>query len=76
MKHISDPATIAAVLAYCDARPMPCWAIHTPPTSTIGGFSCRLVRIEGDHTEVEIASGDRLTVPLAEICLRVAPAAA
>lgn len=72
MDEIADPAMIAAVLAYCDARPMPCWAIHTPPESTIGGFSCRLAWIDGDHAVVEIANGDKRMVPMAEIHLRAA----
>jgi hypothetical protein len=72
MDNITDPAVIAAVLAYCKARPTPCWAIYTPPTSTIGGFSCELVSIDGDQALTRIANGDLRTVPLAEIHLRTA----
>jgi hypothetical protein len=72
MNAITDPAMIAAVLAYCNAGPTPCWAIHTPPASTIGGFSCRLAWIDGDNAVVEIANGDKRTVPLSEIHLRAA----
>jgi hypothetical protein len=70
--RITDPAVIAAVLAYCNARPGPCWAVHTPPESAIGGVSVRLAWIEEDHAVVEIANGDKRTVPMAEIHLRAA----
>lgn len=70
--RITDPAIIAAVLAYCNARPTPCWAIHTPPGSTIGGCSCELMGIDGDRALIEWAGGDRVTVPMAEIHLNAA----
>jgi hypothetical protein len=72
MDRITAPTLIAAMLAYCNAQQRPCWAIHTPPASTIGGFSCRLMRIDGGSAEVEIANGDVQTVLMEELHLRAA----
>jgi hypothetical protein len=69
MGNITDPTVMAAVLAYCKARRIPCWAIHTPPASTIGGFSCELLRIEGETAVTLIANGDRREVLISELHL-------
>jgi hypothetical protein len=70
MGNITDPATMAAVLAYCKARPTPCWAIHTPVESTIGGFSCELLSIDGPKALTRIANGDLREVMVSELHLR------
>lgn len=59
-----------AVLGYCTAHRMQCNVVHTPPESTIGGFSARLVNIIGDTASIEIANGDRLTVPVSQLHMR------
>ncbi len=66
---ITDPTSIAVVLSYCEARPIPCWAVHTPADSTIGGFACRLESIDGDRALIRIANDDTFLVPLSEIHL-------
>lgn len=70
MNKITEPAMMAAVLAYCRANRIECWALHTPPGSTIGGLSCRLLSIDGDAAETMIANGERRTVLLSELHLR------
>jgi hypothetical protein len=72
MDRITDPASIAAVLAYCKAHNVPCWAIHTPLASTIGGFSQELVSIDGYVATTRIANGDLRDVMLDELHLRAA----
>ena len=67
---ISDPGLMAAVLRYCTAHSIPCWVIQTPPESTIGGFSARLINIIGDTASIEIANGDRHAVPVSELSIR------
>ncbi len=67
--RITDPAVIAAVLAYCAARRWPCWAVHTRPESTIGGLSCELLAIVGERVVIRWANGDEDSRPLAEIHL-------
>lgn len=72
MNPITDPALIAAILSYCKGHRIPCWVIHTPPESTIGGFSCQLLEIKGDVAVCEIASGDRYDRPMSEISATIA----
>jgi hypothetical protein len=72
MNKISDPVLMAAVLAYCRERRIPCWVIHTPPESAIGGFSCELLSIDGDTAQTRIANGDVLTERVSELHMRVA----
>lgn len=67
---ITDPAHIKVVMEYCAGMRIDCHAIHTPPESTIGGFSCRLLSIDGDTATIKIANDDVWTVPVAEIHLR------
>ncbi len=67
---ITDPAVMGAVLGYCTAHRIDAWVVHTPPESTIGGFSARLVNIIGDTASIMIANGDRHTVPIAELHMR------
>jgi hypothetical protein len=67
MDKITDPAMLAAILAYCKARRRPMHVIHTPLASTIGGLSCELLSIDGDTCETRIANGDVRTVMTDEI---------
>ncbi len=67
---ITDPALLAAILAYCTERRTPMYVIHTPPASAIGGFSCELLSIDGATCETRIANGDIRTVMTDEIHAR------
>lgn len=69
-RQIIDPTLMAAILGYCTAHNLPAWVIHTPPESTIGGFSARLVNIIGDTASIEWANGDRVTVPVSQLSMR------
>ncbi len=46
--------------------------VHTPPESTIGGFSCVLLELGPDEGQamVMIANGDIKTVPIEELSYR------
>jgi hypothetical protein len=67
---ITDPALLAAILAYCREVRQPMWVIHTPAASTIGGLSCELLSIDGPTCETRIANGDIRTVMTDEIHAR------
>jgi hypothetical protein len=67
---ITDPALLAAILAYCKERRTSMYVIHTPPESTIGGFSCELLSIDGSTARTRIANGDVRTVLTAELHAR------
>lgn len=69
-RRITDPTLMAAILGYCTAHDTPAWVIRTQPESTIGGTSARLVNIIGDTASIEIANGDRLTVPVSQLSMR------
>ncbi len=44
--------------------------VHTPPGSTIGGFSCVLVGLSEREVQIEHANGDQEWVPIEEIDFR------
>jgi hypothetical protein len=69
---ITDMDIIKGIMAYNKAYYLPTWCIHTPPESTIGGFSAKLIGIgiAGDVFEIEWAGGDRQIVPKSEVHLR------
>jgi hypothetical protein len=70
--YIRSVTGIINVMAYNNAHHQPTWCIHTPPTSTIGGFSCKLIgapRGTQGMWEIELNNGDRKVVPMSEIHL-------
>jgi hypothetical protein len=73
--EIKDTLQIVAILAYNNAHQRPTWCIHTPPTSKIGGFSCKLIGpavpqlTRGTQWEIEHNNGDREIVDMSEVHL-------
>jgi len=63
--------TMRAVFGYTAAHRLPCWVIHTPPQSTIGGFSAELVDLGWIESVIRIANGDTRNVPTDELSIRI-----
>lgn len=74
--HHSPTSEMLTILAgYNSANNNPTWVIHTPPESTIGGFSARFISFEtpgSDNVVIQWANGDIFIAPLSEITIRVA----
>lgn len=71
-KHTSDVNEIRLIEKYLQAHRLPVWVTHTPPTSTIGGFSCELIDSSGNRMwKVKIANGDVLTIDRREVSMQI-----
>lgn len=70
---IDNIPTMYAVLSYCRARPIPCYAIYVKPECRdipYPGVSVELVALTHDTALIRYANGDEHSVPAAHIHLR------
>lgn len=69
--RVRVPATVEnlqLISSYNREHSVPTWVIHTPPESTIGGFSARFVKfVDSETVIIKIANGDLWEKPLSEI---------
>jgi hypothetical protein len=70
---IDDIPTMYAVLSYCRARRIPCYAVYVRPElrdMRFPGVSVELVALTHDTALIRHANGDEESVPAAQIHLR------